>query len=496
MKYEIRDMRYPIPDTLSFRASSIEIPVIYVPIRHLYNCRDSSTNQPFLCKTNPILCVFHLKTPISPKNKANSNPIKAKTNPIKAKTNPIQSQFKANLSKDHLKEQSGFILCIYRRLRIKMQIGAMKKQTIERILEANIMKKYLISIITVLTILAITQGTFAQEKESPGQSVLQQRENMRQRLQNMSEADREKFMAEMQKRRERFQNMSEEERQKLRAEMQQRFGGRISLSREDQLKAISAIEQQVAKLKAAILSIEPQDRARLRDLSEEQRSKLREKNIKAARERMTTIRAIEQQLAKLRGPGRPQQRPERLDRPQRQLPDVSSSAIRAPGFKLSSFGGKTVSLSDYRGKTVVLEWFNMECPFSLYHYKTKNTMASLANKYKSKNVVWLAVNSTNHTTPAANKKFTEKHKLSFPILDDRSGKVGRAYGAKTTPHIFVINPRGRIVYDGAIDDSPMGKKKEGVVNYVDNVLAELTAGKAVSVSNTKSYGCTVKYATK
>jgi peroxiredoxin len=189
-----------------------------------------------------------------------------------------------------------------------------------------------------------------------------------------------------------------------------------------------------------------------------------------------------------------------LDRPQRQRSNTDlqsqNSLKRAPGFELNSFDGKTVSLSDYRGKIVVLEWFNIECPFSLYHHETKNTMASLANKYKSKNVVWLAVNSTNHTTPKANKTFSVKYKLPFPILDDRSGKVGRAYGAKTTPHIFVINPRGRIVYDGAIDDSPLGKKKEGVVNYVDNALAELTAGKAVSISNTKSYGCTVKYTNK
>ncbi len=365
------------------------------------------------------------------------------------------------------------------------------------ILEANIMKKYLISIIAVLTILAIPRGTFAQEEETPGQRVLQQRENIRQRLQNMSEADREKFMAEMQKRREKYTNMSEEEKQKFRAEMQQRFGGPITLSREQQLKAISTIEKQVAKLKAAVQRIEPQDRERLRDLSEEEQTKLREIMARAARDRMMAIRAIEQQLAKIRGPGRPQPRPERLDRPSRQKParDTQSSAIRAPQFKLNSFDGKTVKLSDYRGKIVVLEWFNMECPFSLYHHETKNTMAELANKYKSKNVVWLAVNSTNHTTSEANKTFTEKNKLSFPILDDRSGKVGRAYGAKTTPHIFVINPRGRIVYDGAIDNSPLGQKKEGVVNYVDNVLADLNAGKAVSTSKTKPYGCSVKYAT-
>lgn len=361
------------------------------------------------------------------------------------------------------------------------------------------MKRYLISIITLLTVLTIPQRIIAQDKESPGQRVLQQRQNMRQRYQNMSEEEREKFRAEMQQIREKYQNMSEEERQKFRAEMQQRFGGPIRLSREQQLNAIIEIERQVAKLKSAVLSIEPQDRGRFRDLSEEERTKLREKMAKAARERLSAIRAIEQQLAKLRGPGRPQQpqqRPERLDRPPRQRPDALSSGIRAPAFGLKSFDGKTVKLSDYRGKIVVLEWFNMECPFSLYHYKTKNTMAELAKKYKSKNVVWFAVNSTNHTTQAANKTFAEKYKLAFPILDDRSGKVGRAYGAKTTPHIFVINPRGRIVYDGAIDNAPMGKTKEGIVNYVDNVLAELTAGKDISIKNTKPYGCTVKYANK
>ena len=361
------------------------------------------------------------------------------------------------------------------------------------------MNRYLISIISILTILVVAPGAFAQEEESSGQRVLQQRENMRQRLQNMPEEEREKFLEEMRKRREAYQNMSEEERQKFRAEMRQRFGGRISLSQEEQLKAISEIEKQVAKLKSAVLSIEPQDSERLRNLSEEQRAKLREKIAEATRDKFAAIRAINQQLAKLGGPGRPQQlQPgsERPGRPPRQRPDSLSSGIRAPAFGLKSFDGKTVKLSDYRGKIVVLEWFNMECPFSLYHYETKNTMAELAKKYKDKNVVWLAINSTNHTTTEVNKTFSEKYKLAFPILDDRSGKVGRAYGAKTTPHIFIINPTGRIVYDGAIDNAPMGKTKEDVVNYVDNILAELTAGKDISIKNTKPYGCTVKYANK
>ena len=418
------------------------------------------------------------------------------------------------------------------------------------------MKRYLISTVAVLIVLATVGKALGQDEDTSAQRVQRQRENMRQRYENMSEAEKEKFRTEMRQRRERFENMSEEEREKFRAEMQQRFGGaRPGTGREEQLKAIEAIEEQVAKLKAAVQSVGREDRSRWRELSEEERTKLREKMVTAVRERQTAIRAIEEQLAKLKGPGQqqaepqpsigelraihdlavkekatqtasrlerliaqyqresgggrarePQPRPERLERPSRERPDRErparqrrdvqdeSSGKRAPAFELSSFDGKTISLSDYRGKIVVLEWFNFECPLSRYHYETKNTMVELANKYKDKNVVWLAVNSTSHTTPEPNKTFAKRHGLPYLILDDRSGKVGRAYGAQTTPHMYVINPRGSIVYEGAIDDSPLGQKKEGVVNYVDNALAELTTGKAVSTAKTKPYGCTVKYA--
>ncbi|MBN1805793.1 MAG: redoxin domain-containing protein [Sedimentisphaerales bacterium] len=360
------------------------------------------------------------------------------------------------------------------------------------------MNRYLISIITLLTVLAITPVTFAQEEETPGQRVLRQRDNMGRRIQDMSEAEREKFLAEIQTRREQYQNMSEEEKEKFGAEMRQRFGGRYSISREEQLKAISEIEKQIAKLKTAVLSIESPDREQYRDLSEQERTKLREKMAKINQERLSAISAIENQIAKLKGRVRgPQSTSERrAGRPDRPVRDSLSSSRRAPDFELSSFDGKTVKLSEQKGKIVVLEWFNMECPFSKYHYETTNTMARLAEKYKNKNVVWFAINSTNHTTAQANIEFAQKNKLSYPILDDRSGKVGRAYGAKTTPHIFAINPEGRIVYEGAIDDSPLGNKKEGVVNYVDNVLSELTAGKPVSTGSTKPYGCSVKYAAK
>ncbi len=169
-------------------------------------------------------------------------------------------------------------------------------------------------------------------------------------------------------------------------------------------------------------------------------------------------------------------------------------ARKAPGFTLNSFDGKTISLSGYKGKIVVLEWFNYECPFVLRHYGNQPTMIGLANKYKDKNVVWLAINSTSHATPEANIEFAEKRKLPYPILDDRSGTVGRAYGAKTTPHMYVIDTRGSIAYQGAIDNDERGRKRQGVINYVDKALAELTSGKLVSTTDTMSYGCTVKYA--
>jgi peroxiredoxin len=166
---------------------------------------------------------------------------------------------------------------------------------------------------------------------------------------------------------------------------------------------------------------------------------------------------------------------------------------KAPDFTLKSFDGKTIKLSDFKGKIVVLEWFNYECPFVLRHYGSQPTMIGLANKYRDKNVVWLAINSTNHATPEANIEFAEKRNLPYPILDDRSGTVGRAYGAKTTPHMYVIDTKGSIAYQGAIDNDERGRKGPNTINYVDKALAELTTGKEVTTTDTMSYGCTVKY---
>jgi peroxiredoxin len=166
----------------------------------------------------------------------------------------------------------------------------------------------------------------------------------------------------------------------------------------------------------------------------------------------------------------------------------------APQFALHDQDGKKVSLSDYAGKTVVLEWFNPDCPFVRYHYRPETrTMARLAGKYRDKGVVWLAINSTHYFDREKNKAFHAKHKLPYAVLDDHAGDVGRAYGAKTTPHMFVVDAKGRIVYRGAIDDNPLGKKPT-TRNHVDAALAELVAGKKVSRPETRPYGCSVKYA--
>ena len=403
------------------------------------------------------------------------------------------------------------------------------------------MNRNLISTGAILIALLVACAAFGQNDGSAGQV-----QNRRQRLQNMSEEEREKFLAEMRQRRARWDSMSEEERERFRAQMRERIGDRFGIRQEEQLKAIEAIQEQLKKFKAALQGIDMQEAGRFREMSEEERTKFSEKMAQVARERQATIRSIERQVTILKGPRQrtaepqmpinelraiynqaieekatktaeslgkliaqyqnesrtpgtlePRQKPERLERPPRPEKAVnqdSRTGRKAPDFELNSFDRKPIRLSDYRGKIVVLEWMNFECPFSRYHYETKNTMIELANKYKNKNVVWLSINSTNHTTPEANKTFASKHKLPYAILDDRSGTIGRAYGAETTPHMYIINTRGMIVYEGAIDNSPMGQNKEGVVNYIDKALGELTANKEVSMTKTKPYGCTVKYA--
>jgi peroxiredoxin len=166
----------------------------------------------------------------------------------------------------------------------------------------------------------------------------------------------------------------------------------------------------------------------------------------------------------------------------------------APAFTLQDQDGKTVTLSDSAGKVVVLEWWNNECPIDARHYGSDQAMNKLASKWAEKGVVWLAVNSTKNKTNADNKKAAESWKMARPVLNDASGDIGHAYGATNTPHMYVIDSKGSVVYMGAIDDNPQGDKKDGITNYVDKALTELTAGTQISTPQTKAYGCSVKYA--
>jgi peroxiredoxin len=164
----------------------------------------------------------------------------------------------------------------------------------------------------------------------------------------------------------------------------------------------------------------------------------------------------------------------------------------APDFSLSAHDGKVVKLADLKGKVVVLEWTNPGCPFVVRHYKA-DTMENLEKTWKGKAVVWLAINSSHFADAAANTAFVEAEKLAYPVLDDHAGTVGQAYGARTTPDMYVIAPDGKLAYRGAIDDNPFGDKADAQ-NLVDNALKAHFAGKAPDPNLTKPYGCSIKYA--
>jgi len=168
----------------------------------------------------------------------------------------------------------------------------------------------------------------------------------------------------------------------------------------------------------------------------------------------------------------------------------------APDFQLEDLDGKTVKLSDYKGKTVVLEWFNPECPVVKGSH-SKGTLKGMDERVTKDGVVWLAINSgapgMEGTGAEKNKKAKTDWSMAATILLDEDGKVGRAYGARTTPHMFIVDSKGNLAYRGAIDNGAEEKDGE-VVNYVEVALAELKAGKPVTKSDTRPYGCSVKYA--
>ena len=172
----------------------------------------------------------------------------------------------------------------------------------------------------------------------------------------------------------------------------------------------------------------------------------------------------------------------------------------APALTLTDTRGKQHNLADYKGKYVVLEWVNLGCPFVRKHYESGNMQAT-QKKAVEKGVVWLSVCSSakwkqGNLSPAGwNDEIADRKMASTAVLIDESGEVGRTYGAKTTPHMYVVHPDGVLIYKGAIDDKPTTNKDSipGARNYVLAALDEAMAGKPVSTASTTSYGCSVKY---
>lgn len=166
----------------------------------------------------------------------------------------------------------------------------------------------------------------------------------------------------------------------------------------------------------------------------------------------------------------------------------------APAFSLQDQNGATVSLNELKGKIVVLEWFNNECPFVQKFYKGGH-MNQWASTYMGKDVVWLAINSTSGKTIADDKAIATEWKIDRPILSDASGEIGKAYGSKNTPTMYIIDKDGKLAYRGAIDSNSDSSTDSisSSKNYVAQALNEMLAGKPVSEPMTKAYGCSVKY---
>ncbi len=177
------------------------------------------------------------------------------------------------------------------------------------------------------------------------------------------------------------------------------------------------------------------------------------------------------------------------------------TALAQQNFTLKNQYNTDISLADFKGKTVVLEWLNHGCPFVRKHYDSKN-MQNLQDKWTAKGIIWLSIISSapgkqGHVTPQEAYREAHAYKSrATHILLDPEGKVGKMYEAKTTPHMYVINPEGKRVYEGAIDNIPDTNQASipKAQNFVDETLTQLISGQKIKTAKTKAYGCSVKYA--
>jgi len=184
------------------------------------------------------------------------------------------------------------------------------------------------------------------------------------------------------------------------------------------------------------------------------------------------------------------------------LPAFAAPAVgqAAPNFTLKDTAGRAVSLAEFRGKHVVLEWVNPSCPYVRKHYGSAN-MQGTQREVTAKGVVWLTINSTEdgsseYLAPAAlGQWMTEQKAAATRTLLDAEGTVGQAYGARTTPHLYIIDPQGRLIYAGGIDSVPSARASdiEKATNYVKQGVAQALAGEPLTHASTRPYGCSIKY---
>jgi peroxiredoxin len=163
----------------------------------------------------------------------------------------------------------------------------------------------------------------------------------------------------------------------------------------------------------------------------------------------------------------------------------------APDFTLTDYEGKEHSLSDFEGKIVVLEWINPDCPFSKPKHE-KEIVHKILKEWEGKPVQWIGIDSTHFHSADDVKEYAGKVELPYPVLLDPKGEVGHIYGARTTPHMYVIDKEGKLVYMGAFDDDPKNTSDEPTQYVVDAVNALLN-GSTIEKQMVKPYGCTVKY---
>jgi len=189
---------------------------------------------------------------------------------------------------------------------------------------------------------------------------------------------------------------------------------------------------------------------------------------------------------------------------------LSATAVRAtpsvgqpaPAFSLTDTAGKTVQLADFRGRHVVLEWVNPGCPYVRKHYSSAN-MQGTQRDVTAQGVVWLAINSTENAStdylaPAQMGRWMQSQQATAThTLMDEDGTVGKAYGARTTPHMYIVDPAGKLIYAGGIDSVPSSRVDDikTAVNYVKQGVREALAGQPIRAATTRPYGCSIKYKT-